>query len=145
MEYCIYSTPNLACKGGKKRCIYKAMLEGIDNNYTLDYLVSFFERKAAEYFRLYVSKPYPKSSRVSENLYQHNYFSALQVVWVVKTLKALSDCNYNFQITNIYEKFDGWQMCFDIDTVNLNKKQIELLYSTAFKDNQLKPFNIVLI
>lgn len=153
MKISVYSTNNANGLEGKKRCIYQDILKGFKQNYNFEYLTKFFEEKAREYCSISVAddekyyelrKQFPNHNNIITDFSRRdNYFSALQIVWVVKTLKFLYDRGYDFQITNIASERDGWIMVFTFDFSNLTEDQVEIVLLNAFEQNQLNPNNIV--
>ena len=145
----IYSTSNANGVEGKKRCIYENVLKDFEHIYTFEYLVQFFEKKARNYFASSVAedeKYYELKERFSDDedlitdfSCRDNYFSVLQILWVVKTLKAFYDMGYDFKVIKISSEHDGWIMNFDFDFRNLTKEQIEIIYLNAFEQNQFCP------
>lgn len=153
MKYSIYSTENSNGVEGRKRCIYQDVLKGFKQIYNFEYLIQFFEEKAREYFAISIAddekyyelkKQFPDNDHIlTEFSCRDNYFSVLQIVWVVKSLKFLYERGYDFKITNISSERDGWIMNFTFDFSNLTKDQIEIICLNAFEQNQLSPSHIV--
>lgn len=149
----VYSTFNANGVEGEKRCIYDEILKDFQHIYTLDYLVKFFEEKAQEYFAKTVADDekfyqYRKQFANSEDFecdfsIRDNYFSVLQIVWIVKTLKAFYDIGYKFEIVKITSERNGWIMKFVFDFCNLTEEQVKVIYMNAFEANQLDPDKIV--
>ena len=146
MKYSIFSTSNANGVEGKKRCIYEDVLKDFKHIYTFEYLIEFFEKKAQEYFDLSVTDDeisYGLKPGTVDFSCRDNYFSVLQIVWVIKTLKLFHDRGYKFGITNIFSIHDGWIMNIYINDSNLTKEQREIIYLNAFEQNQLSPNNII--
>ena len=150
----IYSTMDSNGKEGKKRCIYEDALKGFENIYTFDYLIRFFEKKAREYFKISLTcdekfYDHRKYFQDDEEFYQdtfciENYYSILQIVWVVKTLKIFHERGYNFEILEISSERKGWIMNFTFDFSNLTKEQIQIIEINAFDLNQFSPDRLVI-
>ena len=146
------STSNANGIEGEKRCIYDEILKDFQHIYNLNYLVQFFEEKAREYFRKSVAddeKFYQsKKQSVDDDEFESdfsirdNYFSVLQIVWIVKTLKAFYDIGYKFEVVKITSENNGWIMKFVFDFSNLTKEQAEIIYMNAFEVNQFDPDKI---
>lgn len=153
MKYSIFSTSDASGAKGKKRCIYENVLKDFKPIYTFEYLVQFFEKKARDYFSISIAddekyyahkKQFPDDDNFTTDFScRDNFFSVLQIVWIIKSLKLFYDMGYDFTITDISSERDGWKMNFTFDFSNLSKEQIEIIYLNAFEQNQLKPSNII--
>ena len=149
----VYSTFNANGVEGEKRCIYEEILKDFQHIYTLDYLIQFFEQKAREYFSKTVAEDekYYQAKQQSVNdedfecdfSIRDNYFSVLQIVWIVKTLKAFYDRGYKFEVVDITTSRNGWIMTFVFDFSNLTKEQVDILCMNTFEANQFDPDKIL--
>lgn len=149
----IYSTIDSNGEEGKKRCIYEEILKEFKHIYTFEYLIQYFERKARDYFAMSIDddekfyehrKLFPDDDNFTTDFScRDNYFSTLQIVWVVKTLKAFYDRGYNFKVIEISSERQGWIMNFTFDFCDLTKEQIDIILMNAFEQNQLTPERIL--
>ena len=141
--YSIYSTPNANGVEGKKRCIYEEILKDFKQVYSFEYLIQFFEAKARKYFAISIAEDEKDVNEDIDFSATDNYFSVLQIVWVVKTLKAFYDEGYDLKIVKISSEHNGWIMKFTFDFSKLTTRQAEIVCLNCFERNQLCPDNII--
>ena len=139
--YTIYSTSNANGIEGRKRCFFDELLKDFRYVYDVEYLVEFFEKKAQEYFNLIIDedkKFFEKKRQNEEYLVDYskedNYLKITKILHIIKKVRYFHDRGYNFEMTSISTRQNGWIMELAFDLNNLTQEQFNIFVSNVFED-----------